>query len=115
MENQTTLRIGFIGTGFNAQFHVRSLLHVRNCIVTAIVGRSATKEDTPSSGATTPSESAKELQTLVRSLRLGDPIIFDSAKELASSSLVDAIWITAPNFTRVSTIEAIVEGKIVNY
>lgn len=37
---QRFLRIGIIGTGFNAQFHIRSFVSVRNCLITGFVSRS---------------------------------------------------------------------------
>jgi predicted dehydrogenase len=36
-----TLRVGFIGTGFIAAFHLQSMLGVRNVQVTGVYSRSA--------------------------------------------------------------------------
>ena len=33
------LRVGFVGTGFIAEFHLKALLHVRNVDVTGVYSR----------------------------------------------------------------------------
>lgn len=77
------LLIGIVGTGFNAQFHIKSLVQVRNCTVTGIVGRPWTIE---------PSKSAKETAELARTLKVGNPSIFRDVETLAMSENVEAIW-----------------------
>ena len=39
------LRVGFVGSGFIAHFHLKALLSVRNVEVTGIYSRSAAKRD----------------------------------------------------------------------
>jgi len=98
MKMGNTIEIGFVGAGFNANFHVRSLVQVRDCTVAGVVG---------SKGST----SAAKLADLAKELRLGTPIVFESVEELAASPKVNAIWITSPNFTRVEVMQAIVRGN----
>lgn len=97
------LLIGIVGTGFNAQFHIKSLVQVRNCVVTGVVGRPFTDE---------PSKSAKETAELARSLKVGNPVIFKDAESMAMSDKVEAIWICSPNYTRVEVMQAIVRGMM---
>ncbi|PLU80514.1 hypothetical protein BMJ22_17850, partial [Sinorhizobium medicae] len=40
-----TLRIGFVGTGFIAHFHLNSLIGVRNVEVTGVYSRSAANRE----------------------------------------------------------------------
>jgi predicted dehydrogenase len=37
---QRVLRIGFVGGGFNTEFHIRSLIQVRHCEVAGITSGS---------------------------------------------------------------------------
>jgi len=96
-----TLRIGFIGSGFNAKFHIRALVHVRNCVVSGIVG---SKPD---------SKSAQAAKSLAISVGVADPhiTVYRSVEEMASDEGIDAIWITAPNYTRIANMTAICAGN----
>ena len=48
-EPKNTLRIGLVGTGFIAQFHLRSMLGVRNVEVTGVYSRSSDRRQKCSS------------------------------------------------------------------
>jgi predicted dehydrogenase len=86
-----------IGSGFNARFHVQSLVAVRD----AVVG-----------GVTSPNAAhAESAADLARELRVGDPRVFADAEGLAADESIDALWISAPNDTRVPVMEAIVRGN----
>lgn len=95
----STLRIGFVGSGFNAKFHIKSLLYVRNCVVAGIVG---SKPDSPS---------AHEARQLAISLGLGEPKVYACVEDMAADEAnIDAIWITAPNFARLDNMRDICAG-----
>ncbi|MGD2122631.1 MAG: Gfo/Idh/MocA family oxidoreductase [Gemmatimonadota bacterium] len=90
------LGIGFVGGGFVGKFHIRSLVGVRDADVIGLVGRD--------------DDSAEEAAGLARSLGVGDARAFDSITEMVSNPDVDAVWICAPNFTRLEVMEEIVDA-----
>jgi predicted dehydrogenase len=84
-----TLRYGIVGSGFNAQFHLRALESVRGVEVAGITSR------TP----------PKDLAATVRERGLGDARVFDSVREMAAS--VDVVAVFNANTNRVSVMEEI--------
>lgn len=86
------LKIGFIGSGFIAQFLAKAMVEVRHCELTALTNRS----------------SSEKLANFARNNGLGDPVIYESVKELAKH--VDAIAIFSPNYTRVEIMEEIAQA-----
>ena len=91
------LRLGIIGAGFNARFHVQSLVSVRDVGVGGVTSRTRS--------------SSKRLATYARELEVGAPEAFDTVESLAASEAVDALWINCPNDARIPTMEAIVRGN----
>ncbi len=89
------LRIGFVGSGFVARFHAQAFTGVRNAEITAIMSRNEA--------------TARELAAWCRALGVGDPTVYTDVRALACDPNVDAIWFLAPNYVRVSLIEAIAE------
>jgi len=92
------LGVGFVGGGFVAQFHIRAWVSVRNADINGIVAKS-------------PAE-AEQAAALVRQLNLGEGKIYKSVTEMVADPAIDAIWICAPNFTRVEIMEEIAEAVI---
>jgi len=90
------LGIGFVGGGFVGQFHIRSFVGVRNADVLGVVGGD--------------DDSAEEASALARSLEVGDAKAFDSITEMVADPGIDALWICAPNFTRLEVMEEIVQA-----
>ena len=88
------LGIGFVGSGFVSQFHIRSLLAVRDADVTAVA--SPTRAH------------AEAAASLANDLGVGAPAVYTSVNELARDPNVDAVWICAPNDTRIAVVEEIV-------
>ena len=88
-----TLRIGMIGAGFIARFHLESFTGVRNCAITGVY--SPTKE------------SRSALAARANELGLGPCTAHSSLDKLIRAKDVDALWILSPNDTRVATMEAI--------
>ncbi|SEB74687.1 Predicted dehydrogenase [Nitratireductor aquibiodomus] len=87
------LRIGLVGTGFIAEFHLRSMVAVRHVDVTAVYSRKA--------------ENRERIVKLVAELGLGECKSHDSLVSMVQADDVDAIWILSPNDTRVDTMRTI--------
>jgi predicted dehydrogenase len=86
------LKLGIVGAGFVANFHVRALTQVRNMEVAGI----------------TALKGAEALAAAVKKLGLGEGKVYPSVAELAKH--VDAIAVYAPNFARVEIVEQIVDA-----
>ena len=88
--------IGFVGGGFITRFHIQSLIGVRNCDVIGIMSRTTA--------------SAEESAMLARTIGVGQATVFDSVTKMVEDSRINAIWICAPNFTRIEVIEEICDA-----
>ena len=88
-----TLRIGMIGAGFIARFHLESFTGVRNCAITGVYSPSAA--------------SRNALAARADELGLGPCTAHRSLGALIRAKDVDALWILSPNDTRVATMQAI--------
>ncbi len=86
------LKVGFIGSGFIAQFLAAAMRQVRPIELTAIYRRGG----------------AEKLQEYAQKNGLGPCDIFDSVADVCAHS--DAIAILAPNYARVEIMEQIVEA-----
>ena len=92
------LGIGIIGGGFNARFHVRSWVGVRDADILGITDPVRTR--------------AEEAAALARNLRVGEARTFASVTEMIADPAIDALWISSPNFTRIEVMEEIVEAIV---
>ncbi|MFH1765495.1 MAG: Gfo/Idh/MocA family oxidoreductase, partial [Gemmatimonadota bacterium] len=90
------LGVGFVGGGFVGKFHIRSFVGVRDADVLGVVGGD--------------DDSAQEAAALARSLGVGEARAFDSITEMVADPAIDALWICAPNFTRLEVMEEIVHA-----
>ena len=88
--------IGFVGGGFITRFHIQSLIGVRNCDVIGIMSRTTA--------------SAEESAMLARTIGVGQATVFDNITKMVEDSRINAIWICAPNFTRIEVIEEICDA-----
>lgn len=88
-----TLRVGLIGTGFIAAFHLQSMLGVRNVSIGGVFSRSA--------------ERRARIAEMARALGLGPAHVFDSIEAMAMSGEVDALWLLTPNDTRLDIMREI--------
>mgnify|MGYP001376523010 CR=1 FL=1 len=88
--------IGFVGGGFITRFHIQSLIGVRNCDVIGIMSRTTA--------------SAEESALLARTIGVGEATVFDNVTKMVEDSRINAIWICAPNFTRIEIIEEICDA-----
>jgi predicted dehydrogenase len=93
VETNGPLRIGLLGSGFIANFHLQALLGVRD----AQVG-----------GVFSPTRPHREaLANIANGMELGPCKAYGSVEELVASEEVDAVWILGPNDTRVDHMRAI--------
>ncbi len=88
-----TLRVGFVGTGFIAHFHLKSMIGVRNVEVTGVFSRKA--------------ENREKFAREVEALGLGTCRTHESLEALLSADDVDAIWILSPNYTRLDVMRSL--------
>jgi len=88
------LGIGFVGSGFNARFHIQSLTSVREIDVR---------------GVYSPNEkNAASTAKLARDLDVGEARAYKSIREMVADPAIDALWLCGPNHARISNIEDIV-------
>ncbi|HYW89940.1 MAG TPA: Gfo/Idh/MocA family oxidoreductase [Chloroflexota bacterium] len=87
------LRIGLLGTGFVAHFHLQALQYVRHVQVAGVYSPST--------------ERRSAFASEVDAAGLGPCRAFASLEDLVGSDDVDAIWILGPNDTRLEHMRAI--------
>jgi len=92
------LGVGFIGGGFINQFHIRSFTGVRDADVLGIVDPVR--------------ETAERAAAMAVEHGVGEPVIHDSITAMIADSEIDALWIGAPNFTRLEIMEEITEAVV---
>jgi predicted dehydrogenase len=83
-----------IGGGFVAQFHIRSWIAVRDADINGVVAKTT--------------DEAHEAAALIRNTKIGEGKVYKSVTEMIASPDIDALWICAPNFTRIEIMEEIV-------
>ena len=91
-----SIGIGFVGGGFITRFHIQSLIGVRNCEVLGVMSRTKS--------------SAEESAALARTIGVGEAKVFETVSDMVSDPNIDAVWICAPNFTRIEIMEEIVDS-----
>jgi predicted dehydrogenase len=89
------LGVGFVGSGFNARFHMQAFRGVRDADVLGVW--SPNKKN-----ATSAAEYA-------RSLDVGNAKAYGSIADMVRDPAIDAIWLTGPNHSRVENVEEIVD------
>jgi len=92
--SDTRLGIGFVGSGFNARFHILGLQKVREVDVLGVW--SPNKKNAESAAA------------YARSLDVGKAKAYRSISEMVDDPAIDALWLTGPNHARVENVEEIV-------
>jgi predicted dehydrogenase len=95
------LGVGFIGSGFNARFHMLGWRGVRDADVLGVWSPNA--------------KNAASAAALARSLDIGQAKAYTSITAMVADPAIDAIWLTGPNQARIENVEEIVhairEGK----
>jgi len=90
------LGVGFIGSGFNARFHMQAFRAVRDVDVRGVWSPNQ--------------EHAGSAAALARTLDIGAAKRFASISDLVADPAIDALWLTGPNHARVENIEEIVHA-----
>ena len=88
--------VGIVGGGFIANFHIRSWVGVRDADILGVVSRRKDK--------------AAEAASLAKKLRVGEAKAYRSLTEMIANPSIDALWICAPNFTRIEVMEEVVHA-----
>jgi len=95
------LGIGFVGSGFNTQFHLQGMVGVRDVDVRGIWSPNR--------------RHAQATAAYAKALDVGDAKPFANIAAMAADPAVDAIWLCGPNFSRIENVEeitdAVVSGK----
>lgn len=90
------LGVGFIGGGFITQFHIRSWEGVRDSDILGIVDPN--------------NQTARLAAEMARQLNVGEAKVYESITDMVANPDIDAIWICAPNYTRIEVMEEIVNA-----
>jgi len=94
--NDGRLGVGFIGSGFNAKFHMLGWQGVRDADVLGVWSPNATN-------AAAAARYANELD-------VGKARAYKSIGEMVADPAIDAIWLTGPNQARIENVEEIVDA-----
>ena len=90
------LGVGFIGSGFNARFHMLGWKGVRDADVLGVWSPDATR--------------AADAARYANELDVGAAKAYKSIGDMVADPAIDAIWITGPNQARVENVEEIVDA-----
>jgi predicted dehydrogenase len=90
------LGIGFIGSGFNARFHMQGLRGVRDADVVGVWSPNA--------------KNAASAAALARDLDVGEARAYNSIADMVANPAIDAIWLTGPNQARIENVQEIVDA-----
>ena len=89
------LGVGFIGSGFNARFHMLGWQGVRDADVL---------------GVWSPDQKgANAAAAYARSLNVGNAKAYRSIAEMVADPAIDALWLCGPNHARIENVEEIVD------
>ncbi len=92
------LGIGFVGSGFIAQFHIRSLRMVRDADVV---------------GVTSPHrQNAERAAALARELGVGNAKAYPTITAMVEDPAIDALWLCGPNHERLANMEEIASALV---
>ena len=89
------LGIGFVGSGFNARFHLQAFRAVRDADVRGVWSPNA--------------KHAADTAAYARKLDVGPAKAYRSIGDMVADPAIDAIWLCGPNQARIENVEEIVE------
>jgi predicted dehydrogenase len=92
----TRLGIGFVGSGFNARFHIQAFTGVRDADVLGVWSPNA--------------RNAAATAALARRLKVGEAKAYRSIRAMVADQRIDAIWLCGPNHARIANVEEIVSA-----
>ena len=87
------LGVGFIGSGFNARFHLQGFRGVRDADVLGVWSPNA--------------KHAEETAALARKLDVGETKPYNSIAAMVADPAIQALWLCGPNFARLENVEEI--------
>ncbi len=90
------LGIGFVGSGFNARFHLQGLQSVRDADVLGVWSPNLKHAD--------------DMAAQARRLDLGPAKAHRSIAEMVADPGIDALWLCGPNQARIENVEEIVDA-----
>jgi len=90
------LGIGFVGSGFNARFHLQGLQTVRDADVAGVWSPNV--------------KHAEDMAAVARRLDLGLANAHRSIAEMVADPGIDALWLCGPNQARIENVEEIVDA-----
>jgi predicted dehydrogenase len=91
--NPAPLRIGFVGSGFIAKFHLKAFQSVRHAQITGVFSPTKTHREA--------------LAKALNEAELGPCTAHDTLEALLRAPDVDAIWLLAPNDRRLEVMRAV--------
>lgn len=95
MTPPTRLGVGFIGSGFNARFHMLSWQGIRDGDVRGVWSPNTAH--------------ARSAAAYATSLDVGPCKPYRSIREMVADPAIDAIWLCGPNQARIANVEEIVD------
>ena len=96
MPSTKPLGVGFIGSGFNAKFHMLGWIGVRDADVRGVWSPNK--------------KNAGVAAAYAKKLDVGDCKPYKSITDMVADPEIDAIWITGPNHARIENVEEIVQA-----
>jgi predicted dehydrogenase len=90
------LGVAFVGSGFNARFHLQAFRAVRDADVVGIWSPNK--------------ENAASAAEYARKLDVGNAKAYASITDMIGDPSIDAIWLTGPNQARIENVEEIVHA-----
>lgn len=94
--NSTRLGVGFIGSGFNARFHMQAFRGVRDADVLGVWSPNAAN--------------AASAAAFAQALDIGACRAYATIGDMIADPAIDAIWLNGPNHARIENIEEIVDA-----
>ncbi|HEY4130126.1 MAG TPA: Gfo/Idh/MocA family oxidoreductase [Gemmatimonadaceae bacterium] len=88
------LGVGFIGSGFNARFHMQAFRGVRDADVRGVWSPNK--------------KNAASAAEYARTLDVGEAKAYSSITDMVADPAIDAIWLAGPNHARIENVEEIV-------
>jgi predicted dehydrogenase len=92
------LGIGFIGSGFNARFHMQAFRYVRDADVLGVWSPNA--------------KNAASAARYAREFDVGQAKAYKSIADMVADPAIDAIWLNGPNHARIENVEEIVDAVV---
>lgn len=90
------LGIGFVGSGFNARFHMQAFRYIRDADVLGVWSPNP--------------KNAAAAAKYARSLDVGEAKAYKSITEMVADPAIDAIWLNGPNQARIENVEEICDA-----